>query len=120
MIVQVVKIVAGLVLDHFKSKREEKRAIHERRMQVIANDQEIDLWNTRNAGDSWKDEYWTLILSIPAIGAFFPEWVPRITEGFAALETMPDWYVMSVLASIGASFGYRALITARRDKGKKE
>lgn len=114
MILELVKIGAGLLLDHFQNKREEKKAKHERKMQVIANTQEIDLLNTNNAGSSWKDEYWTLILSVPAIGAFVPKWVPTIQEGFIALDSMPDWYKISVLASIGASFGYRALVKARK------
>lgn len=116
MILDLVKIGADLILDHFKSKREEKRAIHERKMQQIANDQQIDLFNTQNAGASWKDEYWTLILSIPAIGCFVPTWVPTMKEGFEALETMPEWYIVAVLASIGASFGYRALVKTQKTK----
>lgn len=109
MILDAVKIGSQLVLDLFQAKREEKRAMHERKMADIQNGQEIDVWNTKNSSATWKDEYWTLILSIPAIGAFNPEWVDGIQRGFEALEQMPEWYIASVLASISASFGYRVL-----------
>ena len=44
--------------------------------------------------NSWKDEYLVLLFSIPLILSFLPfEWAKQaVTDGFAALETMPDWY----------------------------
>ena len=60
---------------------------------------------------SWKDEYWTIILSIPMILCFFPDMVPHIKAGFAALKGMPDWYQNVLMLSISASFGYRGFET---------
>lgn len=116
--IQLAKILAGLVLDHFKSKREEKRAVHERRMTQIENDQQIDLVNTQNARYSWRADYWTLILSIPAILAFFPNAVPAVNDGFAALESMPGWYRAALLSAVGAAFGYRAILEYAERKKK--
>ena len=44
--------------------------------------------------NSWKDEWLTILFSIPLILAFLPfEWADQaVTNGFAALERMPSWY----------------------------
>lgn len=110
MIVEVAKILGGLALDWFRNKREEKQAEHEAKMKVIANKATWEQTAQKNAGDSFKDEYWTIIVSLPFIGAFIPPLVPYVMEGFAALEHMPDYYKMFVGASIGASFGYKKLV----------
>ena len=58
--------------------------------------------------NSLKDEWLVGLLSIPLILSFCGEWGRTIVaEGFAALETMPDWYQYT-LGVIGAlSFGVR-------------
>lgn len=110
MIVEIVKIFGGLAVDWFKNKREEKQAKHEAKMKVIANQATWEQAAQNNAGDSLKDEYWTIIVSLPLIGAFIPSFVPYVMDGFAALELMPDYYKAFVGASIGASFGYKKLV----------
>ena len=54
--------------------------------------------------NSWKDEYLVLLFSIPLILSFLPfEWAKEaVTDGFAALEQMPQWYSYT-LGVIGAS-----------------
>lgn len=60
---------------------------------------------------TWKDEWFTILLSIPVLLAFVGQWGrDRATEGFAALATMPDWYMTAFLSAIAASFGIRALV----------
>lgn len=56
---------------------------------------------------SWKDEFWTVILAIPAVLAFIPGIQLYIEAGFQALAAMPEWYMWALLASISASFGIR-------------
>lgn len=71
---------------------------------------EVDWENTqaRNAGSSWKDEFWTLLLAIPIPFVFIPDTRPFIEEGFRALEQAPEWYLWAVAASISAAFGIRS------------
>lgn len=62
------------------------------------------------AATSWKDEYWTIVLSIPMILCFFgPRAVAVVRDGFAALAMTPAWYQGTVLAAVGGAFGLRAL-----------
>lgn len=60
-----------------------------------------------NGRHSWRDEYWTVILSIPCILVFFPDMVPHIKSGFAALEDMPEFYQYWLGVAILTSFGVR-------------
>ena len=85
------------------------------RLQSIEdNDAAWDKMMAEGSKDSWKDEYWTIVLSIPAILAFFPDYVPIVREGFAALDTMPEWYKYSLMGAIAAAFGIRGLSKIRR------
>lgn len=60
--------------------------------------------------NSWKDEWLTILFSIPLILSFLPfEWAKQaVTDGFAALETMPSWYSYTLGVIVAASFGVRS------------
>lgn len=59
--------------------------------------------------NSWKDEWLTILFSIPLILSFCGEWGRTVTsEGFAALETMPQWYQYTLGVIVAASFGIRS------------
>ena len=66
-------------------------------------------WNrTHAAQNSWKDEWLTLLLSVPMIMAFGPDsWQTQVADGFKHMQGMPDWYKASVAVMIGAAFGYQ-------------
>jgi hypothetical protein len=67
--------------------------------------------------DSWKDEWLTLLFSVPLILAFFGDWGRVIVEqGFLALEVMPTWYQYTLGLIVSASFGVRS---ASKFFGKK-
>jgi hypothetical protein len=56
---------------------------------------------------SWKDEYLTIIFSIPMILAFIPGMEEVVQRGFQQLEAMPEWYQYSLGCVVAASFGIR-------------
>ena len=80
---------------------------------------EID-WDLKMADasvSSWKDEWLTCLFSIPLILAFCGNWGRNVVaEGFAALETMPEWYQVTLGVIVAASFGVRS---ATKFFGKK-
>ena len=80
---------------------------------------EID-WDLKMAdasAHSWKDEWLTILFSIPLILAFCGDWGRQIvSEGFAALEAMPQYYQYTLGVIVSASFGTRA---ATKFFGKK-
>ena len=117
----VTNLIGGLA-DHFKNKRELKNAEVASRLRIqeavtqanidrAAAGQFADIeWSQTMAEaskDSWKDEWFTLVLSIPAIMSFVPGLADYVELGFHALSTTPEWYQLALLVAIGASFGVR-------------
>ena len=59
--------------------------------------------------NSFKDEYLVLLFSIPLVLSFCGETGRDIvSNGFLALETMPDWYQYTLGVIVAASFGVRS------------
>ena len=73
----------------------------------------------RNSAQSWKDEWLTLLFSIPLIMCFIPSMVPYVQDGFAVLETMPTFYQYTLSVIVAASFGVRSVIGIMNKKKKQ-
>lgn len=86
-------------------------AATEARIEKVRTGQKADIaWeNTSIANAGWKDDYWTIILSIPCVLCFIPSMVGYVEAGFKALTECPDWYKWALLVAIGSSFGYRKI-----------
>lgn len=120
IIAGLVGTVISSVTDHFKSKQEMKKAEQDAKVKILeakteANiqrmltQQEGDIaWeNTQISNAGWKDEYWTLVLSIPAIMCFIPDATPYVKAGFSALNETPVFYQYFMGGAIGAAFGVK-------------
>ena len=57
---------------------------------------------------SWKDEWLTILVSIPLVLAFTGQ-TEMVMEGFEALEAMPSFYQTAVGVVFAASFGIQKL-----------
>jgi len=71
---------------------------------------ELD-WNQTMAeasNKSWKDEWLTILVSIPLILAFTGH-EEVVMRGFTALEAMPDFYKTAVGVVFAASFGIQSI-----------
>ena len=90
-------------------KEELKDAQHERRLDVIAKGNAAEAeWNlTAIKNSGWKDEWLTILLSIPLVLAFYPPAIPHVMAGFEALAAMPLWYQSAMGLMIGSAFGYQ-------------
>ena len=106
--------IAQLLGGYLKNKAEEKQAVHERKLEVIKHESNWDNIQATNAGTSWKDEWLTLLFSVPLVMAFVPSAVPYVIEGFKALETMPEWYRVYLGVIMAASFGVRQLVNFKK------
>ena len=59
--------------------------------------------------NSWKDEWLTILFSIPLVLVFLGDTGRQVVaDGFAALEMMPDWYQYTLGVIVAASFGVRS------------
>ena len=57
---------------------------------------------------SWKDEWLTILVSIPLVLAFTGH-EDIVMKGFTALEAMPDFYKTAVGVVFAASFGIQSI-----------
>jgi hypothetical protein len=58
---------------------------------------------------SWKDEWLTILFSVPLVLCFTGEWGRQtVADGFTALESMPEWYQYTLGVIVAASFGVRS------------
>ena len=106
--------VAELVGGYFKRKAEEKQAQHERKLEVIKHEANWDNIQAANSSNSLKDEWLTLLFSVPLVMAFVPSAVPYVIDGFKALEEMPEWYRVYLGVIMAASFGVRQLVNFKK------
>ena len=119
----ILRDVVGIFADGLRHKRAIREAEVMSRIEFTRRKQlaEID-WDItaqQNAGNSWSDEWFVLLLSFPLIGAFVPGLQPYVQEGFRQLDLMPDYYKAFLATAVGASFGYRALAQPFIDKMTK-
>jgi|TARA_B110000977_G_scaffold198529_1_gene283590 hypothetical protein len=107
--------VAGLAKSYLSNKAEEKQATHARKMSVIENDADWEAKMADASKDSWKDEFWTIVLAIPvfmvgyAIAANDVTIIARVATAFEALEKLPEWYQYLLFIAISSSFGIRGV-----------
>jgi len=81
-----------------------------------------DMEAMRQSQYSWKDEWLTLILSIPYIMSFvvpfIEPFIPGVTqhykEAWLLLDQTPTWYQVSFLGIVAASFGLRWWFTNQK------
>ena len=116
--------VAGVAKTWMSNKAEEKQATHQRKMSVIENDADWEAKMAEASKDSWKDEFWTIVLATPifmtgyAIAADDVEIIVRVTAAFQALETLPEWYQYLLFIAISSSFGIRGVDKIMKMRGK--
>jgi len=75
-----------------------------------------DLESMKGSQSSWKDEWLTIIFSIPLVMCFIPGMEEIVQNGFARLNELPEWYQYTLGVIVAASFGVRS---ATKFFGKK-
>ena len=108
---EIFKSLVSPVTNAITKINDNKTEIAKRNIErIVKADDKLSEWQSiqaENSRHSWKDEFWTLILSIPLVLCFFPEFVPMVKAGFSALEQMPSFYQYWLGVAILASFGVR-------------
>jgi len=92
-------------LEKLRGKVEYEKMKSKRASESEGRDHEWELQSIRNSG--WKDEWVLILLSIPLILVFIPYTQDSVMQGFATLETTPDWYRWLILSIFSAIFGIR-------------
>ena len=111
----LISPIANLAGGYMKNKAEQKQAQHKAKMTMIENDADWESKMADASSDSWKDEFWTIVLAIPvfmvgyAIAANDVTIIARVAEGFTALEKLPEWYQYLLFIAISSSFGIKGV-----------
>ena len=105
------------VVDVVKTKTETKKLLAQAEQthikKMAEGELEYAIQAQKSMGDSWRDEWFTVLLSIPLIIVFIsifadkPEWIAKLKEGFMTLDELPDWYIWALMAAIASSFGLK-------------
>lgn len=106
------KLKAKVAVIESKARIEEARAQAYINLAAQAQEHE-NAWEriaVEQASSSWKDEWWTILLSLPVIAAFIPGLQQYALAGFASLEMAPDWYLAALGIAIAFAFGFRKLV----------
>ena len=103
-------VVGGIVATK-KAKAEQKltkiKAETELMTKQIKGEIDWDVEAIKSSKESWKDEYLTILFSIPLLLCFLPFTVEYVERGFAALAMTPDWYKYTLGVIVSASFGIK-------------
>ena len=95
-VIDISKMVLGYVSDRSKVNLERSKQV------------------AKSLHDSWKDEYVTVLVTIPMIiiwiGAIIGSnsLIERMKLGIETLDTLPNWYVVMMVAIIMAAAGLSA------------
>ena len=110
MIGQIISSIGGLAASIIDSKTQIKLTEAEIKKKQLTGEIDWDIEAIRATQSSWKDEWITLLFSIPLILAFCGDWGNDIVQaGFASLDTMPKWYQYSLGGIVSASIGMRSI-----------
>jgi hypothetical protein len=120
IVTDIVKGVTGPVADYLNErqklrsaerirKAELADAVHARNLEAaragLVADVDWEMEFARQAGNSWKDEFELVVVTLPLVGCWiFPV---QTLSGFAVLAKCPPWYVGLVLTIYLANYGIR-------------
>ena len=109
--------IAGLASSWIDGKTAVQKAKATKDLKIATGEIDWDLEAMKATQNSWKDEWITLLFSIPLILAFCGDWGNEIVQrGFVALEVMPAWYQYSLGGIVSASIGMRGVSKFFGDK----
>lgn len=114
MLQMLIGPAMDLAKDFVKGKAEEKKAIQERKITAIKNDADWENKMADATANSWKDEFWTIVLASPVIAVMYGVAVDdqsvmdRVNQAFVALDTLPEWFTYCLFISISASYGLKS------------
>ena len=118
----VIKAVTGPATELLKGWQTRKQAAleselalakakTEAQIKYLDTQQAADIaWENLSIGNSgWKDEFWTLVLAIPAVLCFIPGMDVYVFRGFEALKNCPDYYNWMLSIAVGSAFGFKKI-----------
>ena len=125
MLQALIGPVAGLAKAWLGNKQQQSQAKHEAKMQVIQNGADWESKMADASANSWKDEWFALLLSAPIVAVLYgvgfndPAVMDRVHDAFEALGNLPEWYQYLLFIAVTSSFGIRGADKLMQLKGGK-
>lgn len=128
MIGSLITGVFGGVVDIFKGSQELKKVKEEGRISIeraktegqIAKMQaqhkaetDYDVEALRQQQYSWKDEWLTLVFTLPFICSFIPGIQEYVAQGWTYIPSVEQWYPILLVGIVASTFGLRWLLNKR-------
>ncbi len=113
MLQALIGPIANLASGYLSNRHEQAQAKHQAKLQVIQNDADWESKMAAASANSWKDEFWTIVLAVPLFCLGYsiivddPDILIRVSDGFDVLASLPDWYQYLLFLAVSASFGIR-------------
>ncbi len=114
-VTSLISPVANIAGQIIKNRNEISKAKHQAQMQTIQNNADWEAKMADASANSWKDEFWTLVLSVPIFMIGYsiivndPSIIERTKYAFQALDELPDYYQYLLFICISASFGIKGV-----------
>lgn len=99
--------------EFLQGRVEEKKAIQQRKISQINNDADWESKMAEASANSWKDEYLTIVLTLPIIAVGYSivtgdqSVIDRLNDGFLALERLPEWYQYLLFLACSSAFAVK-------------
>lgn len=130
MLTNLISPLAGIIGNYMEGKVEETKAKAKAKVARAEADAEVSKkvaagdvdWENTMADatkNSWKDELSLVVLLLPLPLVMFESTRDAVKEGFAVLETLPDWYQWLLFLAISSSFGIKGADKLMGLRGKK-
>ena len=113
MLQALIGPIANLASGYLSNKHEQAQAKHQAKLQVIQNDADWESKMADASANSWKDEWFAILLSAPIVAVLYgvgfndPAVMDRVHDAFEALGNLPEWYQYLLFIAVTSSFGIR-------------
>ena len=114
----LIKPLADLAGGWLQGRKEIQQATIQKEVTQLQNEASWDTVQAEASKSSWKDEWLTILVSIPMIMSFIPGMKETVMNGFDVLAQCPEWYQYLIGVVFAASFGIKKVtdIFAKRTK----
>ena len=103
----LIKPLAELAGGWLQGRKEIQQATIQKEVTQLQNEASWDSIQAEASKSSWKDEWLTILVSIPMIMAFIPGMKDEVMNGFDVLASCPEWYQYLIGVVFAASFGIK-------------
>ena len=116
--------IANLAQNWLANRHEKSQAKHVAQMKVIENTATWEQHMAEASGRSWKDEWFTVVLSLPLLAVCYGvamddlSIMQRVGMAFTELDKLPEDYQYLLFVAVTASFGIRGADKLMKMKGK--